>query len=233
MKTPFLVAALSATALFGQTSGQSLEGRVEIFGEFSKPRQVVFGVANAPSEVHDQADSHYNGGGFRLMGELPGTQGWFYLLGGKLESSSKLTFNGPVTTGSSLDTTDVSIRHSYWAVGVSRLFDLGQGLTIGVHGEGRGEAISAVGEVFSVPSTGPNGAVNGSTTYFRPWVRASFDWTLRRPSMSPYFGCEVALPLIKTSQNRAISPLDLGTDSNALKSMAPGYSVGIYAGLRF
>lgn len=232
MKTPLLAAALFSTAIFGQTAGQKLEGRIEIFAEYSRPREVIFGIANSPSELRDQADSQYNGGGLRFMGELPGTQGWYYLLGGKLESSSRLSFNGPIQTTpvSNWDTTDISIRHSYWVAGISRLFDLGGGATVGVHGEGRGEAISAVGQLYSngLPSGDPTEI---STTYFRPWLRGSFDWTIRRSGMSPYFGLEAAVPLIKTSQSGAVAPSRM--TSNTLKSMAPAFSAGIYAGLRF
>lgn len=232
MKTPILVAALSATALFGQTPSQALEGRVEIFGEFTRPRQVIFGVASVTPavEVRDQAESQYNGGGIRLSGELPGTQGWYYMLGGRLESSSKFGFNGVVSGVTTLDMTDVSIRYSYWVVGISKHFDLGSGLTLGVHGEGRGEALSAVGDVFS-SGIQVQPSVNTSTTYFRPWLRASFDWTFPRSGVAPYLGVEAAVPLIKTSQSTAVAPTQM--TSNTLKAMAPAFSAGIYAGLRF
>ena len=232
MKTPILVAALSATALFAQTPSQALEGRVEVFGEFSRPRQVVFGVANTtpPVEVRDQAESQHNGGGIHLYGELPGTQGWYFMLGGRLRSSSKLGFNGLVSGVTTLDTTDVSIRYSYWVVGISRMYDLGGGMTLGVHGEGRGEALSAVGDVYS------NGiqvqpTVSAATTYFRPWVRASFDWTIPMSGMSPYIGLAAGVPLVKTSQNGSVAPTQM--TSNTLKAMAPAFSVSLYAGLRF
>jgi hypothetical protein len=230
VKTPILVAALSATALFGQTSGQALDGRVEIFGEFMRPRQVIFGVAGGTTEVRDQADPHYNGGGLRLSGELPGTQGWYYLLGGKLVSSSQLDFNGVVSGATSVDTTDLNIRYSYWVAGISRQFTLGGGMALTVSGEGRGEAITAVGDVYYGGVATPF-SVSKGTTYFRPWLRTSLDWTVPMAGKSPYFGFSLALPLVKTNQSGAVAPTEF--TSNTLKAMAPGFSVDIYAGLRF
>lgn len=229
MKTPILVAALSATALFGQTSGPALDGRVEIFGEFMRPRQVIFGVAGSNTEIRDQADAQYNGGGLRLSGELPGTQGWFYQLGGRLVSSSKLDFNGTVSGATTYDTTDLNIRYSYWVAGISRQFSLGGGMALTVHGEGRGEAITAVGDVYT--GGAPTVSVHKSTTYFRPWLRTSLDWTVPMAGKSPYFGFSLALPLVKTNQSGSIAPTTW--DSNTLKAMAPGFSVDVYAGLRF
>lgn len=228
MKTTILAATLMAPALFGQSYGQALEGRVEVIGELTRPRQ--FTVAQTSSgDVHDRAGYHKYSGGIRLLGEVPGTQGWFYTLGGKLESSSKLAVNGTIAPGVTLDTRDVSIRYSYWMAGVSRLVDFGSGFTFGGHGELRGEAISAVGKVVASP-TG-SGDVNQSTTYLRPWLRASIDWTWRRQGMSPYLGFDIGLPLIRQTQSRVVPLTNI--DSNTLKAMAPASSANVYAGLRF
>lgn len=228
MKTPILFAALSATALFAQTSAQALEKRVEAFGELTRLRDVKFSNASG-GDIIDRAGYHKYSGGLRLMGELPGTQGWYFSLGGKLESSARLATNGAVGGGATLNTTDVSIRYSYWLAGVSKLFDLGSGLTIGAHGEARGEAISAVGYVQASPSG--SGDVNQSTTYLRPWIRASIDWTWKRPGVSPYLGLDIGMPLVRTNQSAAVAPTQM--DSNTLKSMAPASTANVYVGLRF
>lgn len=228
MKTPILAAALAATSLFGQGAGQDLEKRVEIFGEYTRPRQIVWGNASG-GDIQDRALFHKYSGGVRLMGEFPGTQGWYFSLGGRLESTSTMDFAGFTGGGHTLDTTDLSIRYSYWMVGVSNLVPLNNGFTFGGHIEARGEAIGAVGDVFI---DGANaGSVNQSTTYLRPWIRASLDWTWKRPGVSPYIGADLAMPLMRTTQSRSVSPLTM--DSNTLKAMAPSAAASVYVGLRF
>ncbi len=238
MKSSLIAAgvALSAATLSAQAPVQALEVRLEVMAEFTQPRQFnSASPAGSGTTVHDRAGT-MTSGGLRLLGELPGTQGWYYALGGKLEGSSNLDYNGAIPgAGINLRTTDVSIRYSYWMAGISRLWDLGKGLNLGVHGEARGEAISAVGPVYvTYPSGAPapgSGSANASTTYLRPWVRVSIDWTYERKGLRPYFGADLGLPLLKQSQNGVVGLTNI--DSNMLKSMAPAASANVYAGLRF
>lgn len=66
-----------------------------------------------------------------------------------------------------------------------------------------------------------------STTYDRPWARATVGWAFPLAHVSPIIGAEAAYPLSsKTLQL-------LGDTGNTLQATAPKSQLGIYAGIRF
>lgn len=234
MKTLTLLAAVLVTGTLGaQSSAVQAEKRVQLFGEFSRPRQ--FTLAQPNGDVKDQAASQL-GSGLRFMGELPGTTNWFFEFGGKLDSSSRLGFNQtiPMTGGPALaiNSTDVAIKYSYWEIGGAYLWDLGAGTSLGAHLDLRSETISAQGQLVVQPSsyTG-GGTVDQRGTMMRPWLRFSADFSFKMSSVNPYIGAEVAFTPIRNSQNSVV-PL-VGLDDRTLKAMAPQFGAGIYVGLRF
>lgn len=68
-----------------------------------------------------------------------------------------------------------------------------------------------------------------TTTWHRPWARASMGWDLPRTRITPFVGLEVAMPLTDTS----VGPLGPGSDTEAHQSLAPRLQVGVHGGIRF
>ncbi len=224
-KLSILAAALSAGALFGQSA--TGEARIQIFGDFMRPSDQVIAQIGSVG-VKDQPKAQ-TGFGIRFMGELPGTDNWFYELGGRLESTSKFETKGSVTSSVSVDATDVKFGYSYWSIGAGYMWHF-DAFSLGAHLEGRGEAMNAKGYLTVTGGTG-SGAVDHSVTYLRPWVRLSGDWSWKAGSVQPYFGLDASLAITKTSQN-AVMGLTVLDDRN-LKAMAPQATFGLYFGLKF
>jgi len=224
-KLSLLTVALSAGALFGQSSGG--EARIQLFGDMMRPSDQVIAKIGSVS-VTDQAKAQ-TGFGVRFMGEIPGTSNWFYQLGGRLESTSKFETNGTVSPGIGVDATDVKFGYSYWSIGGGYMWHF-DAFTLGTHLEGRGEAMNARGYLYVSGGTG-SGPVDHSVTYLRPWVRVSGDWSWKAGSVQPYVGIDASLAITKTSQN-SVSGLTILDDRN-LKAMAPNASFGLYLGIKF
>lgn len=68
-----------------------------------------------------------------------------------------------------------------------------------------------------------------STTWHRPWARASMGWDLARTRVTPFLRLEVAMPLAEKS----VGPLGPDSDTEAHKSLAPRFQAGIQGGIRF
>lgn len=234
MKTLTLLAAVLVTGTLGaQSSAVQAEKRVQLFGEFSRPKQ--FTLAQPNGDVKDQAASQV-GGGIRFMGELPGTTAWFFEFGGKLDTSSRLGFNQsvPMAGGGAItiNSTDVSIHYSYWEIGGAYLWDLGAGLSLGAHLDLRSETIFAQGQLAVSPASyGGSGTVDQRGTMMRPWVRLSADFAFKASGINPYIGADVAFTPIRSSQNAVVPAIQL--DDRTLKSMAPQFGASVYFGLRF
>lgn len=228
MKTLTLLAAVLVTGTLGaQSSAVQAEKRVQVFGEFSRPRQ--FTLAQLPSgDVKDQAASQV-GGGIRFMGELPGTTNWFFEFGGKLDTSSRLGFNQTVS-GVSINSSDIAIHYSYWEIGGAYLWDLGSGFNLGVHLDARSETIFAQGQFVNSNGTS-GGTMDQRGTMLRPWVRLSADFAFKVSGINPYVGADVAFTPIRSTQNAVVPPTLL--DDRTLKSMAPQFGASVYFGLRF
>lgn len=235
MKTLTLLAAVLVTGTLGaQSSAVQAEKRVQVFGEFSRPKQ--FTLAQPNGDVKDQAASQF-GGGLRLMGEIPGTTSWFFEFGGKLDTSSRLGFNRSVAMASgpavAINSTEVSIHYSYWEIGGAYLWELGSGFSVGAHLDLRSETLTAQGQLSVLPNPPytSGGAVDQRGTMMRPWVRLSADVAFRGSGLKPYLGADLAFTPIKTSQT-AVVPVSL-LDDRTLKAMAPQFGASIYFGMRF
>jgi hypothetical protein len=235
VKTLTLLAAVLVTGTLGAQSSAALsEKRVQIFGEFSRPRQFILAQPNG--DVKDQAAAQ-TGLGLRFMAELPRTSNWFFEFGGKLESSSRLGFKQTVPMASpnpaiSINSTDVAIHYSYWEIGGAYLWDLSGGFAFGAHLDLRSETLSAQGQLTVLPATYTGGGtVDQRATLMRPWVRFSGDYTFKAGGTSPFFGADVAFTPIRSSQN-AVVPF-VGLDDRTMKAMAPQFAASLYLGLRF
>lgn len=220
-----LAITLSAGTLFAQQSEMALDARVQVFGEMARP--VAITIVNAGSPIEDQA-KRQTGLGLRFMGEIASAPGFYYEVGGKLDSSSNLAFNGDIGGGITADLTHVKFTHSYWSLGAGYMIRPVENLSLGVHLEGRGEALKAQGEIFQNGLS--SGQVDASTTYLRPWVRLSADLTVPMGGMRPYFGVDVSAAITRTEQT---SFLSADMDNRTLKAMAPKVAAAFYLGMRF
>jgi len=214
----FLIVALAAGAL-GAQDAPRLDRRFQVFAETYRPAkiQVAIGIDGQPSRQ--------TGGGFRFMGEIAPAPGWFYELGGMFDGSSNFTVN---TTN--LNLTQLQVLDSYWTLGTAYLAKFGESLTLGGHLEARGEYLRVQGEA---DVNGAADQVNLSTTYLRPWVRGSADYTFTGIGQSkhPYIGLEGAYALMKTTQNW--TPDFSNMDGRNLRALAPRASAALYVGIRF
>ena len=226
MKTiTLLTAAMLVTPLAAQAPDRGGESRIQLHGEFMRPRQVVIGQVNL-NDVKDQAENQI-GFGIRLIGELPGTNDWYYELGGKLESSSKFA-SKPSAPNGQTDTTGVKFKYSYVTLGMGYLWGLAPGLSLGAHLEARVEALNLSGTMYTNSAAQQ---VDASVTYVRPWARVSLDYAFRAGGTSPFIGVDASLAMLKSSQDSIVALA--AADDNTVKSMAPQASFSVYVGLKF
>ena len=220
-----LIMALAAGAL-GAQDAPKLDGRIQVFTEMCRPPEIVVaqsGGANVTDEPKTQT-----GFGVRFLGEFASYPGWYYELGGMFDASSNFTLNGTVA-GTSINMTDVKFTHSYWTVGAAYLWKLA-GLSLGAHLEGRGEHLDIQGAFMNGGNTIQ---VDQGTTYLRPWIRGSADYTFSGigRDQHPFVGIEGGLAVTRTSQT---APPDFSNfDNRNLDALAPRASAAIYAGMRF
>ncbi|MDR3672486.1 MAG: hypothetical protein P4L36_16685 [Holophaga sp.] len=217
-----LIIALAAGSLAAQDAAK-LDGRIQVFAELYRPAQIV--VAQSPGDIKDQP-SRQTGVGFRLLGELPSHAGFYYELGGMFDGSSNFKINNAGV----IDLTDVKVTDSYWCLGAAYMGAVGEHLTLGAHLEARGEYLRIQGQAI-VNSSAVQ--VDSSTTYLRPWVRGSADYTFTGIGKEnhPYIGIEAAFAITKTSQTQP--PTFGSVDNRTLDSLAPRASAALYAGIRF
>ena len=221
-----LIMGLAAGAL-GAQEAPKLDGRVQLFAEISRPAQITVAQPSPSPDLKDQP-KRQTGLGIRFLGEVAAHPGWYYELGGMFNTSSKFTFNGQTATGN-LDLTNLKVTESYWSLGAAYMGRSGENLTWGAHLEGRGEYLRANGPVTYQSNTTN---LNQSTTYLRPWVRGSFDYTFSAigKDQHPYIGLDASYALTQTTQfNGNILTLD----NRTLKALAPRAAAALYAGIRF
>ena len=114
-------------------------------------------------------------------------------------------------------------EYKYWAVGAAVNWNFLVRLGVGL--EYRSEKLNFTDAIAP--------QYNKSTTYGRPWMRATAGFTFPTPVVKPFIGVEVGLPLTTTSVSYAdLSGLNPDIDK-LNKSMAPKAQYGIYAGVRF
>lgn len=114
-------------------------------------------------------------------------------------------------------------EYKYWAVGAAVNWNFLVRLGVGL--EYRSEKLNFTDGISPI--------YNKSTTYGRPWMRATAGFTIPAPVVKPFIGVEVGLPLTTTTVT--YSDLSgLSPDIDKLnKSLAPKAQYGIYAGVRF
>jgi hypothetical protein len=231
VKIHCLLALALATGTLGlHAADLEQDARFQVFAEMSRP--VAITVVIDPS-LQDQP-ARQTGLGVRFLGELANAPGWYYELGGKTNSTSRFTLNGPLGNGNSLDLTGVKFTDSYWSLGAAYMVHPWEPLTLGAHLEARGEALSAQGTVYQNLQGGglsTLGTVGLSTTYLRPWVRLSGDLTFHMGEWRPYVGVDVSGAITRTQQTEFVS-LDL-MDGRTLRSLAPRFAAAFYVGARF
>jgi hypothetical protein len=224
-----LIMALAAGAL-GAQGAPKLDGRVQLFEELYRPAQVVVAQPGAPNPDVEDQPTHQNGLGIRFMGEVAAHPGWYYELGGMFNGSSNFTYNGNVTSAVNLNLTQVKVTDSYWSLGAAYMAILRDRLTLGAHLEARGEYLRINGPYSSNGSTAQ---VYQSTTYLRPWLRGSADYTFTGigNAIHPFIGVDGSYALTHTSQ--LSTPDFASVDGRNLKALAPRASASLYAGMRF
>ena len=235
MKTLTLLAAVLVSGALGAQTPATAEKRVQLFGEYSRPKQFILAQPNG--DVRDQADTQL-GVGLRFMVELPGTNDWFLEFGGKLDGSSRLGFKQnflmPLpAVAVFINSTDVTVKYAYWEIGGAYVWDLGTGITVGAHLDLRSETLSAQGQIVvgpTPPYTG-SGTVDQRGTMMRPWVRVSADFAFKSSGVAPFIGADVAYTPIHSSQNQVVPFAAL--DDRTLKAMATQFGASIYFGLKF
>ena len=218
-----LVTALAAGTLGAQAPEGELDARIQLFGEMVRPTSfsIYQGVKDQPAKS--------TGFGVRFMGEIASSRQLYYELGGKLDSSSNMTYTGTLGTGV-YDFTDVKLTSSYWFIGTGYLVPLGSAVSLSFHLEMRGEALSAQGAVQQVGQ--PNVRVDCSTTYLRPWGRLSLDASFKLGKFRPYVGVDAAVTPLKTAQTVVLPSLQY-MDDRTLRSTAPNVSGAFYVGMHF
>lgn len=224
---PLIALTLCAMPLAAQDFTPKLDARAVLFLEGIQPSQ--FTVASIPGagDIKDKAGSQM-GLGFRFLSEIVSAPGFYFEIGGRLDSASNMGINGNVGGGVSLNTTKLKFSYSYWMVGAGYMKTMGN-LTIGGHLEGRGEALHLSG-TYTV-NGGAETAVEIGNTYLRPWARFSADYTFGSGKYRPVVGIEGSVALTRMSQD-TINPPEY-MDKRTLNSMAPNVSGAVYAGLRF
>ena len=217
-----LIVALATGALAAQDAPR-LDGRFQVFAELSRPASIV--VAQAPGDISDQP-RRQTGVGFRFMGEIASSPGWYYEVGGMFDGSSYFTINN----GTTLNLTDVKVTNSYWTLGAGYLGKLSPNFTWGAHLEARGEYLRIQGEA---DVNGTASQLDTTTTYLRPWLRGSIDYTITSIGQQkhPFVGFEGCFALMKTSQTKVPDFTDM--DGRTLRALAPRASAALYVGLRF
>jgi len=220
-----LILALASGTLAAQDAPQ-LDGRFQVFAEMSRPAAIVVAQPSGTNVV-DQPKRQV-GMGFRFMGELSSAPGYYYELGGMFDASSNFTYNS--TYG---NFTNAQVTDSYWSLGAAYLAKFGDRMTLGAHLEARGEYLRLSGEV-DLPSQAP-GQQNASTTYLRPWVRGSFDYTFTGIGQTkhPFIGVDGSIALMKTTQTGTPDFSTGNVDGRSLRALAPKASAALYAGVRF
>ncbi|MCL1907848.1 MAG: hypothetical protein FWG12_00595 [Holophagaceae bacterium] len=249
MKILSTIAILFASAmLFAQGNSQDLDLRIQIGAELTRPYESLMYekyITNTGGSKDLFAQPGYQAGlQIRILGELPGTHGFYYELGGRFETASRLDFKWHINDNYYIDTQDVQVSYSYFSFGGAYLFNFDHGLSVGAHLEGRVEAISASGSAFVNERFDLPIPVEGKSSYLRPWVRLSMDYTFNNHgSVRPFIGIEGAYPVLSREQRgyrwnlQGLTPehIDGGNtqDPRLMETIAPRGSVAFYAGFRF
>ncbi len=232
MKTPsILILALAAGSLAAQDVSK-LDARVQLFTETMFPCSIQFGTS---PDVLSAKPGYQNGLGIRFLGEISSAPGFYYEVGGMLDATSYFSFNGAFSDGTTLNLSNLKFTESYLALGAAYLWKNSERWTWGLHLEARGEALRLQGPAQGTSFNGGVAVpVDQETTYLRPWVRGSADYTFAGvgKDVHPFIGIEGNLALLRTAQAQTLTDFT-NVDNRNVKAMAPKFSGAFYAGLRF
>jgi len=219
-----LLASVSALA---QSGSRDLDLRVQIGAELTRPYKSI--LFQADKHKYRAQPDYQTGLQLRMLGELPGTSNFYYELGGRLETSSRLNYN-VIIDGTYINTYNVQISYSYFSFGGAYILNWNSGFSIGAHLEGRVERISSSGPVYKDYVF--DGNLDGSATYLRPWFRLSTDFTFNNSGkVRPFIGIEGAFPITKRGQ-RSNWEIGQPQDKRLMESIAPQGSAACYFGFR-
>lgn len=113
---------------------------------------------------------------------------------------------------------DVGQNLDHQATSLGLMFHFKAGVALGAGVDYRWDKLE--GDVFGSPT---------STTYGRPWARASVGFAIPSPVLKPFLGLEVAVPLV----TKSLGSTGPQTTEDILKAYAPKLQIGLYGGLRF
>ena len=111
--------------------------------------------------------------------------------------------------------TDFGDKFQHQHMSVGAMFNFKAGVAFGAGIEYRFEKLNVTGSGLS------------DTSYNRPWLRANVGFALPSPIVKPFFGLEVAMPLMSKSFSATAS------DEDNMKAFAPKLQIGLYGGIRF
>jgi hypothetical protein len=228
-----LTILLSPVFIFAQSGARNLDLRIQVGAELTRPYESIMYNTNT-YEFMAQPDNQTSLIA-RMQGELPGLPGFYYGVGGRVESSSRLgildfrNING----GMYIDAQDVQIFYSYFSFGAGCIYNWNFGLSIGAHLEGRVEAMSVSGPMYKNDNSQDGVLLTGRASYLRPWGRVHMDFTFNnRGRIRPFIGVEGAYPVLNREQRQSWAFSEEPQEKRLLESMMPKGSVAAYIGFR-
>jgi len=231
MRIKFILAILAAqVSLFAQGYSRPLDLRFQVGAEKTRPYESLF-YRTSEFDYISQADFQ-TGPLIRMLGELPVGRGFYYELGGRPETNSRLDFNTDID-GTYIDTQDVKIYYSYFSFGVGAMYNWNFGLSMGAHLEGRVERIISTGPLYESGNLLNPMPMDGRVSYTRPWGRVNMDFTFNNHGrVRPFIGVEAAYPILTREQKHTWSR-GVMQEKRFMESIAPRGSIAAYLGFRF
>jgi hypothetical protein len=229
-----LAILLSPSFMFAQGGPRDLDLRIQVGPEKTRLNQSI--IAQMGNYLQFVQPDYQTSGLIRMMGELPGTRGFYYGIGGRFETASRLDFN-EVVGDDNIDTHDVKLKYSYFTFGAGYIYNLNfwhLGISLGAHLDGRVEALSVEGPLYKNDPGFQNGVMlNGRASYLRPWGRVHVDLTFNsRGKIRPFIGVESSYPLMNRERRNKWELTEDPQEKRLLESMMPKDSVAAYIGLR-
>jgi hypothetical protein len=225
---------LAPSFMFAQSGPRNSDLRIQVGPELTRPNQTLFSPPDQYYLYYAQPD-YQTSGLIRMMGELPGMRGFYYGVGGRFETSSRLDFNERIGD-TYYDTQDVQLKYSYFSFGAGCIYNVNfwqLGFSVGAHLEGRVEALSIAGPLYENGDFQNPIPLTGRASYLRPWGRVHVDFTFNsRGNIRPFIGVEGAYPLLEREQRHPWTLLDEPQEKRLLESMMPRGSVAAYIGFR-
>ncbi|MDR2561292.1 MAG: hypothetical protein LBC63_05945 [Holophagales bacterium] len=233
MKIQFIIAILAAQAsLFAQGYSRPLDLRFQVGAEMTRPYESLFFRDKAMGFDYISQADFQTGPLIRMLGEFPVGKGFYYELGGRPETDSRLDFNTTIEN-TDIDTHDVKVYYSYFSFGVGAMYNWNFGLSIGAHLEGRVERIVSTGPLYENNDLLNPMPLDGSVSYTRPWGRVNMDFTFNNHGrVRPFIGVEGAYPVL-TREQRHYWSRGVRQENRFMESIAPRGSIAAYLGFRF